>query len=205
MDNTKTESSLNFRQQLQLELEHRDTFSMRRQLRTIQGSGRLVKHQNKSLINLASNDYLALASHPHLKEAAINATLKYGTGSGASKIVTGHLDIHHEVETKFAAFKHSQSALLFPTGYAANLAVLTSLAAPGDLICLDKLSHTSLIDASNASGATVRAFPTSKQTSSTSSSAAIRANPHPTAPTSPPHPLRQPTNPSTVPHAALSS
>ncbi|QQE11965.1 8-amino-7-oxononanoate synthase [Planctomycetota bacterium] len=153
----QTESK--FRQELKLELEHRDQFSMRRQLRVIKGNARIIEYEGKSYINLASNDYLGLSNHPHIKEAAINAIIKHGTGAGASKIVIGHQDIHHHVEKQFAAFKGAESALLLPTGYAANLAVLTSLAAPGDLICLDKLSHTSLIDAAKTSGATVRTFP----------------------------------------------
>jgi 8-amino-7-oxononanoate synthase len=130
-----------------------------RSLRPITGQGRLVRRDGRERINLASNDYLGLSQHPHLKAAAIAATQQLGVGSGASRLVTGHLDVHQRVEQRFAAFKHAESALLCPTGYAANLAVLTALAAPGDLVCLDKLCHASLIDAARASGAAVRTFP----------------------------------------------
>jgi 8-amino-7-oxononanoate synthase len=130
-----------------------------RSLRPIAGQGRLVRRDGRERINLASNDYLGLSQHPHLKAAAIAATQQHGVGSGASRLVTGHLDLHQRVEQRFAAFKHAPSALLCPTGYAANLAVLTALAAPGDLVCLDKLCHASLIDAARASGAAVRTFP----------------------------------------------
>ncbi len=124
-----------------------------------QTTGRFIERHGQRLINFASNDYLALADHPHLKAAAIEATQQWGTGSGASRLVTGHLAIHAQVEAKFAAFKHAQAALICPTGYLANLAVLTTLAGPGDLICIDKLSHASLLDAARFSGATVRVYP----------------------------------------------
>lgn len=122
-------------------------------------SARLIQREGKTRINFASNDYLALSDHPRLKQAAIAATQHWGTGSGASRLVTGHLAIHAEVELRFAHFKHAEAALLCATGYLANLAVLTTLAGPGDLICVDKLCHASLIDAAQASGATVRVYP----------------------------------------------
>ena len=122
-------------------------------------TGRVIRRDGRSLLNFASNDYLALADHPSLIRAASDATRRYGTGAGASRLVTGHLPLHAQAESRFAAFKHAEAALLCPTGYLANLAVLTTLAAPGDLICLDKLCHASLIDAALASGATVRIFP----------------------------------------------
>ena len=122
-------------------------------------SARLIQRDGRTLLNFASNDYLALCDHPHLKQAAIDATQRWGTGAGASRLVTGHLTIHAEIERRFAAFKHAQAALLCATGYLANLAVLTTLAGPGDLVCVDKLCHASLLDAAAASGATVRVFP----------------------------------------------
>ncbi len=121
--------------------------------------GRHVVRGDRTLINLASNDYLGLAEHPHLRETAVAASREHGTGSGAARLVTGHSPLHERVEARFAAFKHAEAALLLPTGYMANLAVLTALARPEDLICLDKLNHASLIDAARASGATVRVYP----------------------------------------------
>lgn len=113
----------------------------------------------RELLNLAGNDYLGLAEHPHLKETAIRAIEQHGVGATASRLVAGHLDLHAQIESRFAAFKHAEAGLLLPTGYAANLAVLTALAGPGDLICQDKLNHASLLDAAQASGARVRTFP----------------------------------------------
>ncbi|MBI1371237.1 MAG: 8-amino-7-oxononanoate synthase [Phycisphaera sp.] len=145
--------------QLRDELNHRQQQTLRRSLRPLDRCARIVRHGGSVLLNLAGNDYLALASHPHLRDAVIEAAQRYGVGSGASRLVTGHLDIHAALEQRFAAFKHAGAALLTPTGYMANLAVLTALAAPGDLICLDKLNHASLIDAARAAGADVRVYP----------------------------------------------
>ncbi|MEM7624023.1 MAG: 8-amino-7-oxononanoate synthase [Planctomycetota bacterium] len=136
-----------------------ETDAMRRSLRPLPTAGRWVEIDGRPLLNLTGNDYLALAEHTELKDAAIAATHRYGTGSGASRLVAGHLEIHEQVEAEFAAFKHAESALLFPTGYAANLGTLTALARPGDLICQDKLNHASLIDAARMSDADVRTFP----------------------------------------------
>ena len=155
--------------ELHEDLERLDAAFLRRQLVPIDrvetgnspmlASGCRIERGGKTLINFASNDYLALSDHPHLKQAASQATMDWGTGSGASRLVTGHLSIHAQVERRFAAFKHAEAALLCATGYLANLAVLSTLARPGDLICIDKLCHASLIDAAQGSGATVRVFP----------------------------------------------
>lgn len=115
--------------------------------------------EGRQLLNFASNDYLGLSQHPLLIEASIKATREYGVGAGASRLVSGTYPIHAETERRFAVFKHAEACLLLPTGYMANLAVLTTLAGPGDLIVMDKLIHASLIDAARASGAQVRTFP----------------------------------------------
>ena len=121
--------------------------------------GKHIKHQNKTLLNLASNDYLALSQHPKIKQSAIDAINTHGVGSGASKLVSGHSELHAQTESKIAKFKHAQAALLFPSGYTANLAAITTLANKNDLICQDKLNHASLIDGAKSSQATVRTYP----------------------------------------------
>ena len=139
--------------------------SMRRHLRPVSGSGRLVEVEGHSLINFAGNDYLGLSTHPDLKCAAVKAIQDSGVGAGSSRLVVGHQHVHAQAEKKFAAFKHADGALILPTGYMANLAVLKTLASgrsvqqPGDLILLDKLCHASLIDAAQATGARVRTYP----------------------------------------------
>jgi 8-amino-7-oxononanoate synthase len=130
-----------------------------RQLNEVTAQGRLLNRGDRTTINFAGNDYLALSQHPHLRQAASRAIESYGTGAGASRLISGQSPIHHHLEKRFAKFKHAEAALAFPTGYMANLALLSTLASPGDLICVDKLCHASLIDASKASGAQLRAYP----------------------------------------------
>ncbi|MEO1235796.1 MAG: 8-amino-7-oxononanoate synthase [Planctomycetota bacterium] len=144
---------------LERELGELDAASLRRSLRALPRAGKYVEVNGRRLLNLAGNDYLALAEHPAVVEAAVAATREFGVGSGASRLVAGHLELHERVEAEFAAFKHAEAALLFPTGYAANLGVLTALARPGDLVCQDKLNHASLIDAARACPAEVRTYP----------------------------------------------
>lgn len=144
---------------LAADLQQTDAQQKRRSLRSLESSGPHIRFEGRELINLASNDYLGLSQHPHLCETVAAAAKQWGVGSGASRLVGGTFAIHTALEARLARFKHAQAALLFPTGYMANLAVLTSLAGQGDMICLDKLTHASLIDAARSSGATVRVFP----------------------------------------------
>lgn len=144
---------------LKNDLSHRQSVSLYRELIDSQQLGSTLVRQGRSLLNLAGNDYLGLSSHPEIKTAAIQAIEAQGTGSGASKLVTGHAPQATQLEAEFAAFKHAQAALLFPTGYMANLGVLTTLASDEDVIFIDKLTHASLIDAARSSGATVRVYP----------------------------------------------
>ncbi|MFN3167125.1 MAG: aminotransferase class I/II-fold pyridoxal phosphate-dependent enzyme [Phycisphaeraceae bacterium] len=140
------------------ELRQLAELDRRRSLRTMTPGDNHVDINGKQLLNLASNDYLGLSRHPKLIAAAADATQRFGVGAGASRLVSGTSPLHDRVEQRFAAFKHAEACLLLPTGYVANLAVLTTLAGPGDLIVLDKLVHASLIDAARASGAEVRTF-----------------------------------------------
>ncbi|WP_428389760.1 aminotransferase class I/II-fold pyridoxal phosphate-dependent enzyme [Mucisphaera sp.] len=145
--------------QLKRELERREAEGLRRSLVVTEGTGAVVERGGRRLVNLASNDYLGLSRHPRVVEAAVRATERYGAGSGASRLVTGHLPVHREVEEAFAAFKHAEAAVMLGSGYLANLALLTSVAEAGDVILFDKLSHASLIDAARSSGAMCRSFP----------------------------------------------
>ena len=148
-----------WRRRLQRDLDHLIKTGLRRDLREVQSQGRYLTSEGKKYLNLSGNDYLGLIGDPRINQAAARATWKSGTGSGASRLVTGSLNIHSKVEQRFARLKHAQAGLLFPTGCMANLAVLTTLAGPGDLICVDKLSHASLIDATRFSEATTRVYP----------------------------------------------
>ncbi len=134
--------------------------SLFRELHTIeQVQAPLVRLNDRLLVNFASNDYLGLAQHPSVKTAANMAIEEFGAGAGASRLVTGTESPHTRAETEIAAFKGVESALLFSSGYAAALGTITSVAAPGDVIILDKLAHACLIDGAKLSGAALRVFP----------------------------------------------
>ena len=131
-----------------------------RQLKTIEEiQGPVVEVGDRPVVNFASNDYLGLSQHPSVKAAAKTAIDRFGTGSGASRLVTGTLYPHTNFEQEIAAFKGAESALLFSTGYAAAIGTITSLVGPGDVVILDKLAHACLIDGAKLSGASLRVFP----------------------------------------------
>lgn len=130
-----------------------------RELRRVDSpQGPTVDIAGRTLVNFSSNDYLALASHPALKESARSAVERYGTGSGASRLVCGSLAPHHELEDSLAAFKGTQAALTFSTGYATALGTITALMGRDDYIIIDKLVHASIVDAAKLSGAKLRVF-----------------------------------------------
>src|SRR5258705_5709536 len=109
-------------------------------------------------INFCGNDYLGLSRHPDVRSAFIAAAAEFGVGSGASHLVSGHSREHHALEEELAAFVRRPRALLFSTGYMANLAAVAALARRGDLVAEDRLNHGSLIDAAFVSGATLKRY-----------------------------------------------
>jgi len=134
-----------------------DELAQRRQ----QGLWRQLRQLPDDVLDLASNDYLHLARHPQVVEAGVRALQRYGAGGRASRLVSGNLPPHQALEKTIAHFKHSEAALVFPSGYHANLSVVTSLAASGDFIFCDKRNHASLIDAcrlASAGRAVIRYF-----------------------------------------------
>src|SRR4030066_1899373 len=106
-------------------------------------------------INLCSNNYLGLTNHPSLKEASINAVKIYGTRAGASRLVSGNMEIHERLERVTAEFKGTEDALLFNTGYMANTGLIQAIASEGDAIFSDELNHASIIDGCRLSRASV--------------------------------------------------
>jgi len=122
------------------------------------GNRTTVVVNGRQLLDFCSNDYLGLARHPQVAAAMANAASELGSGSGASHLVTGHGREHALLEEELAAFTQRESALLFSTGYMANLAVIGALANRGESVVLDRLSHASLIDACVLSGARFRRF-----------------------------------------------
>ena len=112
----------------------------------------------RRLVNFCSNDYLGLANHPKLIDAFCTAAKDYGVGSGAAHLITGHSEHHHCLEEELAAFTQRPRALLFSTGYMANLGVVTALAGQGDAVFEDRLNHASLLDAGLLSRARLQRY-----------------------------------------------
>lgn len=130
-----------------------------RELRRIDSAqGRTIRFEGRDLLNFSSNDYLGLAAHPVLQEAAAKAMRDFGVGSGASRLVCGSLRPHHELEEALAAFKGAEAALTFSSGYATAVGVVCALMEKDDVIIIDKLVHASCVDAARQSGARLRVF-----------------------------------------------
>ncbi|MBX3747869.1 MAG: 8-amino-7-oxononanoate synthase [Verrucomicrobiae bacterium] len=136
-----------------------DRRHLRRSLQPVEPSvGPRLVIDGRSLLSFASNDYLGLARHPRLQAAALDATRRFGAGSTASRLICGSLAPHHHLEDALAAFKQSESALAFSSGYATALGVVPALVGPGDCVVLDRLAHACLVDAARLSGARLRVF-----------------------------------------------
>ncbi len=147
--------------QLSQELDSLEAQALRRRLQVLEEvlPGGKVRLGDQVLLNLSSNDYLGLAQDPRLIAAAQVAAARWGTGAGASRLVVGHLALHEEVEARLAAFKGTQAAVIFSTGYMANLGAIAALAGSGDAVFCDKLNHASIYDGIKLSGATLWRFP----------------------------------------------
>src|SRR5579871_5486963 len=113
----------------------------------------------KPVINLASNNYLGLTTHPKLREAALEATRKYGVGSGAVRTISGTMSLHMELEERIAAFKHVEACVVFQSGFAANAGTVSAILGPEDHIISDELNHASIIDGCRLSKAKIHVFP----------------------------------------------
>jgi glycine C-acetyltransferase len=116
-------------------------------------TNRTVQCGGRELVMLASYSYLGLIGHPRIDAAACQAVERYGTGAGGVRLLTGNLDLHGQLEARLARFAGREDAALYSSGYLTNVAVLTALAGPGDLVVLDKLDHASLVDGCLLSGA----------------------------------------------------
>src|SRR6218665_309191 len=139
---------------LQPALAERRAQNLYRQRKVVEGpQGAEVIVDGKKYLNFCSNDYLGLANHPDIISAFKNAADEYGVGSGAAHLVCGHTALHHELEEKLAEFTGRPRALLFSTGYMANIGVVNALLDKSDFVFEDKLNHASLLDAGLLSGA----------------------------------------------------
>ncbi len=106
-----------------------------------------------------ANNYLSLAESPLLKKASLEAIEKYGVGTGASRLISGTLDIHRLLEEKIAKFKGAEDAIVFPTGFMANLGAIQAFVGPGDAVIVDRLNHASIIDGAKLSHARIFVYP----------------------------------------------
>jgi len=146
--------------ELAAELEQLEASGLKRRRRTLEAPcGPLAVVDGRPLISFCSNDYLGLANDPALVEAACAGARTWGVGSGASHLVSGHLAPHEALEQKLAAFTGFPRALLFSTGYMANLGIVPALVGRGDAVFADKLNHASLIDAVQLSRADSQRYP----------------------------------------------
>jgi len=137
-----------------------DAAGLRRRLRPLStASDAEVASADRRLLLLSSNNYLGLATHPAVCRAASMAIERYGCGTGSSRLIAGSTDLHVEVEQKLAAFKGTEAALLFASGYQANVGAITTLVGRGDHVYSDALNHASIIDGCRLSRATVHVYP----------------------------------------------
>src|SRR6202140_3594779 len=118
----------------------------------------LCTFDGKKVINLASNNYLGLTTHPKLREAALAAVRKYGVGSGAVRTISGTMRLHLELEERIAAFKNVEASVVFQSGFAANAGTVAAILGKEDLIISDELNHASIIDGARLWRAPIKVF-----------------------------------------------
>lgn len=151
--------SNSFEVMLRRNLEELSARHLHRRLRRVDSpQSTRVQLDGRTLLNFSSNDYLALANDSRLKSAAAEAVARWGAGSGASRLISGSLAPHLELENEIAEFKGTEGALCFSTGYAAALGTIPAVIGKADVIVVDKLVHACVIDSARLSGATLRAY-----------------------------------------------
>jgi glycine C-acetyltransferase/8-amino-7-oxononanoate synthase len=142
--------------ELEARLAELRSLGLQRRTRLISGpQGPHVLVDGKPVLLLCSNNYLGLADHPAIRQAAADAAMRWGVGAGASRLVSGTMTIHRRLEERLATFKQRQSALLFGSGYLANAGVISALTRPGEVVFSDELNHASIIDGCRLSRAEV--------------------------------------------------
>jgi len=142
--------------EIEARLDELSSLGLRRRTRLVSGpQGAHVLLDGRPVLLLCSNNYLGLADHPRLREAAADAAMRWGVGAGASRLVSGTMTIHRRLEQRLADFKHRERALLFGSGYLANTGIVAALARPGDVVFSDALNHASIVDGCRLSRAEV--------------------------------------------------
>src|SRR5437773_2029010 len=114
---------------------------------------------HRQVVNLSSNNYLGLTTHPKLRERALEATRTLGVGSGSVRTIAGTMDIHMELERRLAEFKKTEAVVVFQSGFAANAGTVAAVLTKDDVVVSDELNHASIIDGARLSRTTVKVFP----------------------------------------------
>jgi glycine C-acetyltransferase len=131
-----------------------------RRLRVLDGEQRArTSVDHRSVVNLSSNNYLGLTTHPKLRERALDAVTRLGVGTGSVRTIAGTMEIHMELERRLAAFKKTEAAVVFQSGFTANAGTVSSILGKDDFIVSDELNHASIIDGARLSRATIKVFP----------------------------------------------
>src|SRR2546427_12570293 len=131
-----------------------------RHLRVVEGEQRpKTTFDHRQVVNLSSNNYLGLTTHPKLSEAAIEATRKFGVGSGSVRTIAGTMEIHMELERRLAEFKKTEAVVVFQSGFAANAGTVAAVLSKDDVVVSDELNHASIIDGARLSRAAIKVFP----------------------------------------------
>ena len=142
------------------ELETLKQQGLYRHLRILEGEQRpTTTFDHRQVVNLSSNNYLGLTTHPRLREAALAATHRYGVGSGSVRTIAGTMEIHMELERRLADFKRAEAVVVFQSGFAANAGTVAAVLSKDDVVVSDELNHASIIDGCRLSKATIKVFP----------------------------------------------
>ena len=145
---------------LATELDSLKQQGLYRRLRILDGEQKpKTTFDSRQVVNLSSNNYLGLTTHPRLREAALEATRTLGVGSGSVRTIAGTMDIHMELERRLAAFKKTEAVVVFQSGFAANAGTVAAVLTKDDVVVSDELNHASIIDGSRLSRATIKVFP----------------------------------------------
>jgi glycine C-acetyltransferase len=145
---------------LSTELEALRSQGVYRRLRILDGEQKArTSIDGRSVVNLSSNNYLGLTTHPKLRERALDATRRFGVGSGSVRTIAGTMQIHMELEQKLAEFKRTEAAVVFQSGFTANAGTVSSLLGRDAVIVSDELNHASIIDGARLSRASIKVFP----------------------------------------------
>ncbi len=145
---------------LQADLDSLKQQGLYRRLRILEGEQKPeTTFDHHKVVNLSSNNYLGLTTHPKLREAALDATRRFGVGSGSVRTIAGTMEIHMELERRLAAFKQVEAVVVFQSGFAANAGTVSAVLSKDDVVISDELNHASIIDGCRLSRAAIKVFP----------------------------------------------